>query len=239
MMNNNESKIPEEFKIEPKTELGKKLDNFWYYNKWKVIVALFVLFIIVICVVQCTTRDKCDVQLLYGGALSSSDPITEEMRSALTKIEPENIGDDGVALNVLEIYDDEYVKANQDKVSVGVNKTNYENFCNLITSGEYSVLIMDKWIYDEIKDKVGFRAIDDVVGAGIVSDDVRYDSCAVYLKKTAFAKRFDGAFATLSDDTVICLCIYSPYKATLSCGDSVDADYKASEEMFKSILTYK
>ncbi len=237
-MNENE-KLPEG-ELAPRSEFGKKLDNFWYYNKWKVLAGLFVLFVLIVCIIQFATRESYDVSIIYGGALSASDTRTQDMRAALTAVEPGSVGSDGVGLTVMEVYSDEYVIDNQNKVNVPTNNSNYESLCQLITAGEYSVLILDRWIYDEIKDRIGLRAVDEVCGAGVVSPEQKLDANAVIFKKTAFYGANAGAFSGVSDDAVICLCIYSPFKTFTGCGgqNNVDRDYQNSVEMYKAILTY-
>ncbi len=237
-MNDNE-KLPEG-ELTPQSEFGKKLDNFWYYNKWKVIAGAFALAVLIICLVQCAMQEKTDVALLYGGALSASDSRTQDMRSALTDIEPESVGNGGVGLTVMEIYDEQYVQNNPEKVNVPTNSSNYDNLCQLITTGEYSILILDRWIYDEIKGRVGFRAIDEICGEGVIKPEQRLDETAVYFKKTAFYGANAGAFAGVDDEAVICLCIYSPFNTFVGCSgqESVNQDYQNSIEMFKAILSY-
>ena len=55
-----ENKIPAS-DIQPQSDTGKKFENFWYYNKWKVIAAVFILIVLVFCVVQCATKEKSDL----------------------------------------------------------------------------------------------------------------------------------------------------------------------------------
>ncbi len=236
-MNDNE-KLPEG-ELTPQSEFGKKLDNFWYYNKWKVLAGLFALFVLIVCLVQCATRENTDVALIYGGALSASDSRTQDMRAALSALEPEAVGKNGVGLTVMEVYDEEYAANNSDKVHIPTNNSNYDSLCQLITAGEYSVLILDRWIYDEIKGRVGFRAVDEICGEALKPEQ-KLDANAVIFKKTAFYGANAGAFSGVSDDAVICLCIYSPFKTFTGCGGSenVDRDYQNSVEMFKAIVTY-
>lgn len=228
-------KLPEG-ELTPRSEFGKKLDNFWYYNKWKVIGAIFVLAILAICLFQCMTRESYDLSILYGGAMSASDERTQDMRAALTDISEETVG-----LTVLEIYGEDYAKKNPDSFNAIANNNNYTNLCHLITTGEYSVLILDRWIYEDIKGNVGFRSVDEVCGKGTVSDEQKYDATAVYFKKTAFYGSNAGAFSGISDDAVICICIYSPFKAAVGCGGvaETDPDYDKSVEIFRAILTYR
>lgn len=228
-----EQKLPE-FEFKPQSEFAKKLDNFWFYNKWKVIFGIFILFAVIVCVAQCATREDYDVSVLYGGAFSSADTRVPDMESSLN-----SVNDGGVGLSIMEIYDKDYVANNPDKVNASTNSQNYDSLCQLITTGEYSVLILDKWIYDEIHANLGMRSVKDVCGEAWISNDALYDEYAVYFKKTDFYKRYSSTFGGLSDDCVICLCIYSPYKATVGCsGSSGDDDYQKSVDLFRDILTY-
>ena len=128
---------------------------------------------------------------------------------------------------------------NEGKVNATTNSSNYDSLCNLITTGEYSVLLLDKWIYDEIKGRVGMRAVADLCPEYASSASL-YDECAVYFNKTEFYSRYSGVFGDVSDDAVLCLCIYSPFKTTVGCGGKkVDGDYANAELYFKDILNYK
>lgn len=220
---------------ELQSEFGKKLDNFWYYNKWKVIAAIFVIFVLTVCIIQIATREKSDVSVLYGGAVSSSNEITLDMKSALSDIEPSSVGKNGIKLSVMEIYDNDFVVAN--KINPGLNSANYKNLCSLIATGEYSLLILDKWIYDELKSEVGFCNVESICGS--IAADKKLDDFAVYLKKTDFYNSYQGSFAALADDTLVCLCIYAPIKTVVGCtGSDGDRDYQDSVEMFKTIVNY-
>ena len=44
-----------------------RLENFWYHYKWHTIAAIFALFVIIVCTVQCATNTKYDIQVLYAG----------------------------------------------------------------------------------------------------------------------------------------------------------------------------
>lgn len=235
----NRSKLPDEFKYEVKSEFGKKLDNFWYYHKWKVFACIFLVFVITVCAIQCATRENNSVRILYGGAFSSSNEKYPDMKDAFSSLPSEALNKDGAGLTVMEIYSEDYMRQNDGKVNPTTNSSNYDSLCNLITTGEYSIVLLDKWIYDEIKERVGMRGIAELC-PDYASSSALYDECAVYFTKTEFYQRYSGVFGDVSDDTVLCLCIYSPFKKTVSCaGSGVDSDYKAAELYFKDILNYK
>lgn len=251
-----DNKIPAS-EISPQSDTGKKFENFWYYNKWKVIFAVFILIVLAVCLFQCASREKSDVRILYGGALSSSDPQTLEMKKAFNSVMPEGLGKNGVGFTVLEVYSEEYIKNSQAQqsssdtsasgdtvyatVNASTNSTNYDNFSQLIATGEYSILLIDRWIYDDICGKVGMRGLDEVFGEGVIPADARYDGCSVVFKETDFYLAHQSAFSSIPDDAVLCLCIYSPVKGVLSCNgtSATDADYEKSVEMFRAILNYR
>ena len=250
-----ENKIPAS-DIQPQSDTGKKFENFWYYNKWKVIAAVFLLIVLVFCVVQCATKEKSDLGILYGGAMSASDARMPDMKKAFTSVEPEAFRKNGVGFTVNEIYSEEYIKASQKQqsstgtleageteyrtVNPSVNSSNYESFSNLLQTGNYSIVIADKWIYDGMKGRVGLRGLDELFGEGSVPQEIRYDECGVLFKKTDFYLANQTAFAGISDDAVICICIYSPFKGIASCGGKdTDAEYEKSIEMFRAILDYR
>lgn len=250
-----ENKIPAS-DIQPQSETGKKFENFWYYNKWKVIAAVFTLIVLIFCVVQCATKEKSDVGILYGGAMSASDTKVPDMKKAFTSIEPETFKKNGVVLTVTEIYSEEYIKESQKQqsstgtlepgeteyrtVNPSVNASNYENFSQLLQTGSYSVVIADKWIYDAMKGRVGLRGLDELLGEGSVPQDIRYDECGVIFKKTDFYLANQAAFSGVSDDAVICICIYSPFKGAVGCGgNNTDTEYERSIEMFRAILDFR
>lgn len=250
-----ENKIPAS-DIQPQSETGKKFENFWYYNKWKVIAAIFILIVLIFCIAQCATKEKSDLGILYGGAMSASDTRVPDMKKAFTSVEPESFKKNGVGLTVTEIYSEEYIKKSQKQqsstdtlgpdeteyktVNPSVNASNYESFSQLLQTGSFSVIIADRWIYDGLKGKVGLRGLDELLGEGSVPQEIRYDECGVMFKKTDFYLANQSVFSGISDDAVICICIYSPFKGIASCGGKeTDAEYEKSVELFRAILDYR
>ena len=221
-------------KIEPQSEFAKKLDNFWYYNKWKVIAAAFIVVALTVCVVQCATRERNDATILYAGAYQSYNAGITSMKAALDEVEPESVGKLGVGINVLEIYSDDYIKAHPT-VNVSMNNANFQNFTQLLEAGEQSLLIIDSWIYDSIKERINIRKISDFAE---IDEAALYDERAVWFKKTAFFEKYKDAFDDLPDDTVILLCDYSIFRQYTGCSGGTDKNYQKSEILFETILKY-
>ena len=51
----------------PKGRFGIWFENFWYHYKWHSIIALFIIFVIVICSVQMCSKEEYDVHIVYAG----------------------------------------------------------------------------------------------------------------------------------------------------------------------------
>ena len=45
----------------------KKADNFWFYNKWKIIITAFAVIVLGVCIWQSCTKENYDATLMYAG----------------------------------------------------------------------------------------------------------------------------------------------------------------------------
>ena len=45
----------------------KKADNFWFYNKWKVLIGAFVAVVLGVCIWQSCSKESYDSTLMYAG----------------------------------------------------------------------------------------------------------------------------------------------------------------------------
>ena len=259
----NNAKIPEKFRIQPKSEFGKKLDNFWYYHKWKVIAAAFLVFVLIICVYSCISKPKNDITVLYAGPYSSYSGSVSNMNNALTAIMPESIGQNGVAVNVLEIYNEhqlqyyaekeveKYLSETSEKIGEAERKTlitnqknslsqltmtNSESFSNNLSMGNYVIYLLDPSIYEQYKNLGVFAKLSSVFGDNIPQS--AYSDCAISLSKTNFYKSFKDSIGQLPEDTLLCIRV-EPLLSS-GCGrKSSSLEYEKAVEMFKSIVNYK
>ncbi len=259
----NSSKIPEEFKVEPKSEFGKKLDNFWYYHKWKVLAAVFVVFVLAICVYSCITRPKNDVTILYAGPYSSYDGSVSKINNTLTSIMPEGLGNDGVAMNVLEIYNEQqiqsyaekevekYLKESKEELSeeekgtlltnqknslAQLTKTNSDSFSNNLQMGNYVIYFIDPSIYEQYKDVGVFAKLSSVLGDDL--PESAYSDDAISLSKTNFYKSFKDSVGQLPEDTLLCIRV-EPIISSGCGNNSSNVEYEKAVEMFIRIVNYK
>lgn len=233
-------KLPSDGEIKSRSEFLKKLDNFWYHNKWKVIGGAFIAAVLIVCIIQLALREKTDVSIMYCGAFSSSDEMCLDMKEAFSDNEPDEIGNNGVKFTVLEIYDEEFLKKNTQYQAI--TKTSLSQMYNLIMSGEYSVLILDRHIYEDLKNGQlpdgFFQKIDEVCGN--VPDSQKFDETAIVFKKTPFYAAYAGTFGKISDDAVLCLGSKVGLSNMSGCNSEItDGAYNKSVTMFKAIVNYK
>ena len=259
----NNTKIPKEFQVQPKSEFAKKLDNFWYYHKWKVIAIAFVLVVLAVGIYSCVTRPKHDVTILYAGPYSAQDGSVSKINDALTSIMPDGLGNDGVAMNVLEIYSvqqvqsyaekevEKYLKETKEELSeeekgtlltnqknslTQLTRTNSESFSNNLQMGNYVIYFIDPSIYEQYKNLGVFAKLSDVFGDEL--PESAYSDDAISLSKTNFYKSFSGSIGQLPEDTLLCLRI-EPIISS-GCGkNSTNVEYEKAVEMFIRIVNYK
>ena len=75
----------------------KKADNFWFYNKWKIIITAFAVIVLGVCIWQSCTKENYDATLMYAGPYDEIN--TKEnfiaVQNALNAAIPEDIDGNG------------------------------------------------------------------------------------------------------------------------------------------------
>lgn len=236
---------PKEIKIEGGA--AEKAVNFWFYHKWKVIISLFVAFIVLVACLQTCASVKDDVLVLYAGPCNIGASGVEGMSVALSEGLPRDFNGDGekhASLVGLCIFSPEQVaeladKAKTDTSIVGVNtafnQQELSSFDNLILTGEYSLCLLDPWLYERVASSGGFSKLADVLG---YTPEGAYSAYAINFKSTAYAKAYAEQFQYLPDDTLLCI------RNTNSMGSVVNKDatlkkHSYAVEMFCAIVNYK
>lgn len=201
-------------------KLYEKLDNFWYYHKWKIIATVFVTFVLVVCIFQSCSREKYDVNVLYAGPYAYSGSEKEAVMGELTSALPRDFDGNGekfvglVAYNVMSKEQIEALKEQlkNDPENEGlVLDTNYyttenELYSSALMTGEYAVLLIDESLYQRLAEDEGrLRKLSDVfaeIPESAFSDyGIRFSETALYKKSEQLGK--------LPDSMVLCL--LSPY----------------------------
>lgn len=143
----------------------KKADNFWFYNKWKIIITAFAVIVLGVCIWQSCTKENYDATLMYAGPYDEIN--TKEnfiaVQNALNAAIPEDIdgnGEKSCDIVTLIIYSNDQIEemkktaASESKkiyVNAEMNNQELQKFDQLILAGEYSVCLLDPTLYERVK----------------------------------------------------------------------------------------
>ena len=216
---------------------AEKLSNFWYYHKWKVIIGAAALLLLVICGFQMCRNSDVDLTVMYAGSCLLSRSESAEMGQTVSSLmtgDPNRDGERIADLCQLHIYSDEQIEKRiadygKDSVSVNANQDELKTFDNLILAGEYSVVILEPWLYRRVASGGGFRKLSDVLGSKPAS---AYDDYAVRFRETALYNANPELFAGYTDDTLICLRTQSQIFA----GKRMAKTYAEYEKLFADLV---
>ena len=190
----------------------KWLDNFWYHNKWLVIIGVFFAVAVIIMTTQFITRDKYDAMILYTGPRIPTANQTLDIQSAFEDVmikEYDNNGKKEVSLNSLFLMTDEQLKddrythdevGNPLYINTGDMVNTKQQFTTQIFVGEALICLLDPAWYDLVAKQDAFVPLDELIDK--VPDNA-YDECALYLRDTGFGQYFT-ALNALPEDTLIC-----------------------------------
>lgn len=217
----------------------KFIENFWYHYKWHFLGILFLLFVVVTIIVQTATKEDADLKILMAGPYRSTLTQRANMRLGLAEALTEDYNGDGEKLVEIidhEIYSEEQLKELGSAAFSGqMNADNLKSFHNLVMAGEYSVCIIDEWIYEDILAAGGIRPLSELFGENIPEGSI--DGYAIRLSSLPFAKTFSG-FSELPDSMVICLRTKGYMNGVFN-RDKADKEYKKAEDLFISIVNYR
>lgn len=217
----------------------KFLENFWYHYKWHFLGAVFLLFVIITIIVQTATKEDADIKILMAGPYRSTLTQRANMKLGLAEVLGEDYNGDGEKIVEIidhEIYSEEQIKALGNATFSGqANADNLKSFHNLVMAGEYSVCIIDEWLYRDILAAGGIRPLSELFGENIPAGSV--DGYAIRLSSLPFANTFSG-FSELPDSMVICLRTKG-YMNGIFNKDKAESEYQKAEKLFKSIVEYR
>lgn len=192
--------------------LTRWFDNYWYYYKWPVIIVAFALIVVLICTVQMCSKETPDVNVVYAGSHSFGQAGPADAAAAFSAVMPSDYNGDGrkeVAVANLLVYSAAEIKEKQEAAAADgdslVVDGNFfaqeqQKFSQLLMSGEYTIVLVADWLYEEYCETGIFLTLAEALGE---APEVRYDDCAVYLKDTAFGQYFT-ALQELPEETLIC-----------------------------------
>ena len=199
-------------------KLAEKLDHFWFYYKWHTLVAIFIVFVLTVCIVQSCTKTEYDVTVLYAGpyiySASEVDVVIEELNSVM----PRDFSGDGeknTGLVTYQVLNQEQIEALQKQLAAEREEgktdaflnTSYfssqsEMYTSALMTGEYAILLIDESLYQKLEGTEGrLRKLSEVfaiVPESAFSDyGIRFCETALYQNSKQLSM--------LPEDTVLCL----------------------------------
>ncbi len=213
------------------------LDNYWYHYKWVTVGVAFALLVVVICTVQMCSKEGSDLTVLYAGRNQLSAAEAEDICDALEAVCPEDFDGNGkkqIDISTYCILSEEQIKALKEKDSdayydSSYNSEQYNTYYTALTTGEYSVLFLDPWLYEKLASADRLVALDDALG---YTPDSAYGEYGVRLGDTALYEQY-GVMELLPEDTVVCL--MQPYVVGKN---SKEKNYAREKKMFEAIVSY-
>lgn len=233
----------------------KKLENFWFYHKWHLLIGLLVVIVVLVCVLQSRENKNSDVTLLLAGPYRLSATEKTAIEDALGALLPEDYNGDGekIAETVaLTVFSDAQVAEQEAAMNGAVtdasgavtlpysgyfsathNADQIDSFHNLIAAGEYSVCLVDPWLYESVKANGGFRKLSEVCGGAVPAGAI--DEYGVRFSETALYKQNPEVFGVLPENTILCLRTQSVMGSVFSHGKT-EKLYARSEALFRVMV---
>ncbi len=228
-------------------------DNFWFYHKWKVIIISVAVLLFVICAMQMCGNVSDDLTVMYAGsAYLPTDPNYEAMLAVFESVMPEDYNGDGekrvemAAMNIhskaqieerkaeiaeaTKLRDEGYDVIVPPEINAYINTQEYTAYSRVMQTGEYSICLLERWLYDEVATGI-FCKLAETLGA---APEYAIDEYAVMFWDTEFAKANAEIFASIPKDTVLCL----RTKNALT-GKGNDAQFDRSKATFIAVMNYK
>ena len=232
--------------IRPSGAFAKKLENFWYHNKFAVIVAVCVAVAAAVILSAALSRERYDAFVLYAGdadlglhtASQTSD--FQRIRRALTDRAADRDGNGEVSVNLqaLFVMTPSQIEAFNDthgddgtEVNIRLVQDNTSVLQNQLLYSDYYILLLSEPIYRAYgasgTDNALFADLSAYAGEGVTF----FAEDAVLLSSTAFG-RLPGV-KNLPADTVICFRKLSEFAAAKEKNREI---YAAAEDILREML---
>ena len=202
--------------IHVKSPLLEKLDNFWFYYKIPVIVALAVLLILTVCIAQSCGKEDEDITVMYAGPYLYSATELEDFRAELNAAMPADFDKNGEKYTAIVTYQVmneeqilEYEKLIKSDGKGTVDRsyftTQFQTYNNYMLTGECAVLMLDPTLYAKLVEGNRLRKLSDVFAQ---APESAIDEFGIRLSETPLYKN-SKTLSKLPEDTVLCLAL--PY----------------------------
>lgn len=216
-------------------KLAEKLDHFWFYYKWHTLAAIFIVFVLGVCIFQSCTKAEYDVNVLYAGpylySASEASTVTEELNGVM----PRDFNDDGeknTGFLTYQVLNQEQMEELRKQIAEEKNRvldtsyfsTQSELYNSALMTGEYAILLLDESLYQKLENMEGrLRKLSDVFAA---VPESAFSDYGIRFCETALYKN-SKQLSALPEDTVLCLA-----RPLVMGSSSNKATYAQMTEMF-------
>ncbi len=218
--------------------------NYWYYYKWGVIIVGAFAVILTICLVQCATKEKYDVNIMYTGPHIFEVGEKDALSSAFEQIMDDYNGD---GKTVADIMDMTAFTDDQIRNAVGENPEEEllikyapytvdrvrQNFTSAI-SGDGYVCLIDKYWYDILKSNNAIVTLNEVLG---YTPENAIDEYSVYLCDLEFYKFFTDSVGKLPEDTIVCFRVMPTTSSIIGRKEAKEM-YSYSIKLFRAMFEF-
>ena len=233
---------------------SKRLENFWYHYKWHTIAALFVIVVISVCVTQCATNTRYDIQVLYAGnhafGRTSEDGGYSEyatMMSTLRDFADDYDENGETNVSFLDLYlltKDEIAELEKNPetnapVSYQLLQENTAMLKNNLDMSEYYVCFLSERLFRQYSEgeanKDRFARIESYTAEG-----GEYDYVSEYGIRLSSLdiKELPGFSHLDAEDTVVCIRRVSAMSVMVA-GKASQRQFENGEKMLRAILSYE
>lgn len=170
--------------------IAQKINNFWFYNKWKVLFSAILSFIIAISVYSCCSKPNYDCTVVMALSTELTDASITALREELTNYCEDYNGDGEVLLNVYNCC----FTNNAEGIGNSVN-SHYVNFVSSFQQSENMIYIIDQ-------NKIDFIDDNSVMDSSLSLPDL--NGCGYKLNGTEFENTCkEKTYFSLPEDTYI------------------------------------
>ncbi len=249
MADNQEKLQGTDIKLTSSNKFLSWLDNFWFHNKWKLMIGLFFAIVIVVGAVQIINKEDPDTDVTVATHTIFYAENVDELERTLVSLLPSDYNGDGkknVQISLYKIYSEKELEAaNGAETDEGGNPVIYadpthnkeqmQQYNSYIMTGQCSVMILSEYLYNELVSRrtedILLTPMNEVFGEKLPKG-VTADGYGIKLTETGAYKYLDG-LRFLPRDSVICL-----MRPFVLGGGNAEERYERGVEYFKAIVEF-
>lgn len=139
--------------------LEEKWSNFWYHNKWTVLVVGFAVIAAAFLTYQGLNREKYDTTLLLGTYTYYSEAQLGEITDKFEKYMPDADGNGEVNVGIFQA---KYLTEETEDEATGYEGSMHARIMSEITSGENCIFILEKELLDALSENGVFADLSEL-----------------------------------------------------------------------------